>query len=192
MWSKAISPGLCIKADFINGMEERRITGMEDCCSTGSPKDVPIMAGSQPHQPANRVEALCPQCGQKGKSVPGQTVKAMLSDSLRLVEATMYYFCRTESCPVVYFSANLKSTFTTNQLRERVYQKEPGAADVNVCYCFDHRVGEVLTGSPAERSLIIEDIQAGITAGQCACDLRNPQGTCCLGNVQKIAHLAEV
>jgi len=53
-------------------------------------------------------------------------------------------------------------------------------------------VGELLTGSPAERSLIIEDIQAGITAGQCACDLRNPQGTCCLGNVQKLAHLAEV
>src|SRR3989304_8482826 len=99
MWSKAISPGLCIKADFINGMEERRITGMEDCCSTGSPKDVPIMAGSQPHQPANRVEALCPQCGQKGKSVPGQTVKAMLSDSLRLVEARMDYFCRNERCP---------------------------------------------------------------------------------------------
>jgi hypothetical protein len=31
---------------------------------------------------------------------------------------------------------------------------------------------------------IVDDIKAGIKAGQCACDLRNPQGTCCLGNVR--------
>lgn len=30
------------------------------------------------------------------------------------------------------------------------------------------------------------DITAGIRAGQCACDLRNPQGICCLGNVRRL------
>ena len=31
---------------------------------------------------------------------------------------------------------------------------------------------------------MVDDIHAGINAGQCACDLRNPQGSCCLGNVR--------
>ena len=31
---------------------------------------------------------------------------------------------------------------------------------------------------------IVDDINTGINAGQCACDLRNPQGSCCLGNVR--------
>ena len=35
-------------------------------------------------------------------------------------------------------------------------------------------------------STIVERIQAGIQAGQCACDIRNPQGHCCLGNVRDL------
>ena len=160
---------------------------MEDCCSPDSRNDEAINTGSPLIPAARRVEALCPHCGQKGKTIPGQTVRANLSVSLKQVEARMYYFCRTEHCPVVYFTANGKSIFTTDQLRERVYQKEPGNFETKVCYCFDHKVGEIQNGSPAERSLIIEDINAGIAAGQCACDLRNPQGSCCLGNVLKLA-----
>jgi hypothetical protein len=30
----------------------------------------------------------------------------------------------------------------------------------------------------------VDDIDTGINTGQCACDLRNPQGSCCLGNVR--------
>jgi hypothetical protein len=129
-------------------------------------------------------EAFCPECQQKGKAVQGQTVKALLSVSLRLVHATAYYFCRTQSCPVVYFSADGASTFTTAQLRERVYQKEPETDDVPVCYCFKHTVGEIRNALPEAQAAIIAEINAGIQADQCACDLRNPQGSCCLGNVR--------
>ena len=126
----------------------------------------------------------CPECGSTGKLVQGQTLKAMLSVSLREVRGARYLFCQTPACPVVYFSEDGKQTFTAEQVRERVYQKEPEARDVFVCYCFRHRAGKLRSASPEERTAILEDINTGINAGQCACDLRNPQGSCCLGNVR--------
>ncbi len=118
---------------------------------------------------------ICPVCGVKGKPVPEETVKALLSVSLHAVQAAEYLFCRTQTCTVVYFSLNGEQTFTTAQVRERVYQKEPENDDVLICYCFQHRVGDIRRASPATRMAIVDDISTGIDAGQCACDLRNPQ-----------------
>jgi hypothetical protein len=123
-----------------------------------------------------------------GMPVQGQTVKALVSVSLRQVREGAYLFCRTPDCPVVYYSAD-ESTgtpFTVEHIRERVYQKEPDSPDVLVCYCFRHTRGDITGGSVEERSRIEDDIVAGIEAGQCACDLRNPQGSCCLGNVRRL------
>lgn len=128
--------------------------------------------------------AMCATCRQAGARVEGQTVKAVLAVSLRAVHTAEYRFCRTARCPVVYFTVDGTQRFTTEQVREHVYQKEPDAPNVLVCYCFHHTVGEVLAApNPAT---IVADITAGIQAGQCACDLRNPQGSCCLGNVRAL------
>jgi hypothetical protein len=131
-----------------------------------------------------RVMNACPECGNAGKPVQGQTVKAMLVVSLRNVQDAQYLFCRTQTCPVVYFSANGEQTFTVEQVREQVYQKEPEADDVFVCYCFRHTAGDLRAASLEGRLAIVDDINTGINVGQCACDLRNPQGSCCLGNVR--------
>ncbi len=135
------------------------------------------------HQPTRAI-GTCPECGQKGKAVQGQTVKALLSVSLRAVRDVEYLFCRTQSCPIVYFTADGTKSFRTTDIRVPVYQKEPDVDSVFVCYCFRHTVGAVREGSSDERAAIVDDINAGIQAGQCACDLRNPQGSCCLGNVR--------
>ena len=131
-----------------------------------------------------RAVSVCPECGQTGKPVQGQTVKALLAVSLRDVRDEKYMFCRTRTCPVVYFSPGGAQTFTTAQVRERVYQKEPDADDVFICYCFRRTAGAVRHAAPEARAAIVDDINAGINAGQCACDVRNPQGSCCLGNVR--------
>lgn len=112
-------------------------------------------------------------------------MKALLSVSLRQVQDVRYLFCRTQTCPVVYFSADGEQTFAVQDVRERVYQKEPEAKDVFICYCFSHTVGELRNALPEDRVAIINNINRGINAGQCACDLRNPQGSCCLGNVNR-------
>jgi hypothetical protein len=132
-----------------------------------------------------RAPGHCPVCGERGKPTEGHTVKSLLSVSLRAIQPVAYYFCRTRTCPVVYFS-QAGQMFTTGQVRERVYQKEPDAENVPVCYCFDHRAATLSAAPAAERDRIVAEINAGIQAGQCACDLRNPQGSCCLGNVQAI------
>jgi hypothetical protein len=114
----------------------------------------------------------------------------MLTVSLRDVRAGDYFFCRTAACPVVYFSADGQHRITRDRVRERVFQKEPEAAEVWVCYCFRHTAGEVRAATLEAGRAILNDINAGIQAGQCACDLRNPQGACCLGNVRDLMRLA--
>ena len=160
---------------------------MTDTCSC------PPQAGNavcelpaQGFQRPARVARACPECGKLAKPVQGQTVKALLSVSLRETRDGEYLFCRTQTCPVVYFSSDGEPTFTVEQIRERVYQKEPDADDVFVCYCFRHTVGKLRAAAPETRLAIVDDINTGINAGQCACDLRNPQGSCCLGNVRGV------
>lgn len=144
--------------------------------------DLPVQTLERPFPVTNR----CPECGQVGKSIHWQTVKSMLSVSLRQVSNAKYYFCRTQNCSVVYFSADGEQTFTVKHIRERVYQKEPEAPDVYICYCFLYAVCELRAGSPEGRTAILNEINTGVNAGQCACDLRNPQGSCCLGNVREL------
>lgn len=164
---------------------------MTDSC--GCPPEAGNAACDFPAHPAarpSRASPACPLCGQTGKAVSVQTVKAMLAVSLRDVRAGDYFFCRTAACPVVYFSADGERRFTRDQLRERVFQKEPGAEEAWVCYCFRHTAGEVRAATPEAGQAILDDINAGIQAGQCACELRNPQGACCLGNVRDLMRLA--
>jgi len=142
--------------------------------------DLPAQGFRRPPRGAS----VCPECKQTGRRVQGHTVKALLSASLREVRDADHLFCRTQTCPIVYFSSDGEQTFTLEHVRERVYQKEPDADDVWVCYCFRHTVGDVRAASPETRAANLEDIDAGIKTGQCACDLRNPQGSCCLGNVR--------
>lgn len=90
-------------------------------------------------------------------------------------------------CPTVYFAADGESRFTEDSLSERVHQKHPEDDDVFVCYCFRHTPGSI-RAEPREmgETGVIESVTAGIRAGKCACDIRNPQGSCCLGNVRAV------
>lgn len=150
---------------------------MTSCCS------LPVDENAQN---STRAKNACPTCGQKGKPVDTSTVKTMLSVSLNQIKNTPYLFCSNRDCATVYFSDDGLQTFGRDEVRERVYQKEPAAEDVFVCYCFRHTVGEILHASPAGQAAILADINAGIKADQCACDWRNPQGACCLGNVREV------
>ncbi|MBI5876312.1 MAG: copper chaperone Copz family protein [Chloroflexi bacterium] len=156
----------------------------DSCCCPPEAGNAVCELPAQNFQRLPRAMGVCPECGKTGKPVQGQTVKALLSVSLREVRDVEYLFCRTQTCSVVYFSPDGKQVFTVDHFHERVYQKEPDSDDVFVCYCFRHTLGEIRIATPESRAAIVEDINVGINAGQCACDLRNPQGSCCLGNVR--------
>lgn len=157
----------------------------DSCCCPPEAGNTVCDLPAQNFQRPPREVNTCPECGKVGKPVQGQTTKSLLSVSLRQVTDVQYLFCRTQTCPVVYFSADGEQTFTLQEVRERVYQKEPEAEDVFICYCFRHTVGELRNAMPEDRIAIVDNINTGINAGQCACDLRNPQGSCCLGNVNR-------
>ncbi len=157
----------------------------DSCCSAEAfPASCALPDGTV-NRPA-RTEGTCPECGQTGKPVQGQTVKALLSVSLRQVREGQYWFCQTQTCPVVYFSPDGRQTFTVEHVREVVYQKQPEGADTPICYCFQHRIGDIRAMSLEQQREMVADVNAGIHADQCACDLRNPQGACCLGNVRAL------
>jgi hypothetical protein len=108
----------------------------------------------------------------------------MLAVTLQRLQGAAHLFCKTPSCPVVYFSIEVGQNFTQEEVRERVYQKEPDADEVFICYCCKHTAGDIRLASRAMRNYILDGINSGIKAERCACDLRNPQGSCCLGNVR--------
>jgi hypothetical protein len=112
----------------------------------------------------------------------------MLNIPLHILRSAEYRFCPDPNCPTVYYSADGLQTFTETDLRERVYQKHPQDADVFVCYCFQNTLREILTNGQR----VAAQINQGIKNEQCACDIRNPQGTCCLGNVNNLVKHIQV
>ena len=142
-------------------------------------------------QPADILPAACPRCGQLGGKVERITLKALLRpEALTRLGSGDYRFCRTSACPNVYYG--LGESFDREDVLVPVFQKEPEGART-VCYCFAvsedtiHR--EVQT---AGVSASAASIKALVHAGRCACEVRNPQGTCCLGTVFAIAKMAAV
>jgi hypothetical protein len=129
------------------------------------------------------VARACPFCDERGAAVQLQTVKALLTETaLRRIQPTHYRFCPTPACDTVYFG-DAGDRFDTHDLRVPVWQKQPVGARL-VCYCF----GETETGIRSEllargRSDVVDRIREHIAAQRCACDVRNPRGACCLGDV---------
>ena len=129
--------------------------------------------------------AECPANHKVGKKVDNLILKSLLALPINLIAHNEYYFCPDPACAVVYYSGVDEQIFTEADLKEKVYQKHPEDQDVFVCYCFKHKVSDVRT-DPANHgsSEIVEQITNGVQANQCACDILNPQGSCCLGNVR--------
>ena len=112
-----------------------------------------------------------------------QTVKALLTDTaLRRVGLFPYRFCADASCDVVYFDLD-GACYRTGDIRVPVWQKEPFGKRT-VCYCFGESEAsmrsEVASGRGAR---VIDRVREHIAAERCACEVRNPRGACCLGDV---------
>lgn len=131
--------------------------------------------------------ALCPTNMRAGKPIDLASVKAQLAAPPTEMLAAGYRFCADLACPTVYYSADGEQVFTEDDLLERVYHKHPNENDTFICYCFRHTIGSIRAEWQATgTSTVIDSITSGIQAGKCACDIRNPQGSCCLGNVRAL------
>ena len=155
--------------------------------------ECPPEAGSETCEPTSaRPSVACPACARPGKTVGALTLKAMLAHPLTELREVEYRFCRTPECSTVYYSADGEQQFLERDIREHVHNKHPDDDSVFVCYCFRHTPESIEKElATTGRSTVVAAITAGIQAGQCACDIRNPQGSCCLGNVRAVVNRAE-
>lgn len=125
---------------------------------------------------------VCPECGKKAKSVSRLTVKNLVRGHARVRPGT-YFFCRTPDCEVVYFSEALR--FRKPDVKVRVGLKE-GEAPVPLCYCFDYTRADIRKDVEEKGSTdILERIKVEVKAGYCACEVKNPSGDCCLGDITR-------
>ncbi len=144
--------------------------------------------------PAKREERVadrtaCPRCGRPGKRLDEVTLKSLLTrTALARRSEERHRFCATARCPVVYFGS--EEIFESEDVSVPVFQK---ARDERtpVCYCFGITAADVRREVQATGSSTVEQRVRGLVrGGRCACELRNPQGTCCLGNLAKVVRAA--
>ena len=144
---------------------------MSDCC------EVPETLGGD--------RTACPRCEQRGKKVPLTAVQAnATADALRAGIPTAPRFCETLECPVVYFDSESERVIEQALVTIPTLAKNTEDDSVLACHCFGYsraairRAIELSPDSPVSK-----EIAAEVQAGHCACEVRNPKGTCCLGDV---------
>ncbi|MDC8447500.1 MAG: hypothetical protein LV473_03985 [Nitrospira sp.] len=146
---------------------------MSDCCQ------VPV------ERQKYRSQHLCRQCGSEGQPVDRNTIDALLkAESLSQVTGSQYMFCETPHCPVVYYAED-GSQFRKEQIRVRVGLKET-EDPIPLCYCFGvtkRMIREEI--ERAGRSMAATRIRAEVKAGNCRCEVENPSGRCCLGEIRQ-------
>ena len=149
---------------------------MDGCCEAG------VADHSDPRR--------CLACGHAGRSVGLSTLKALLRPAaLERLAPRDYYFCGSASCPVVYFGED--AVFRREDVLVPVFQKEAEGGRT-ICYCFEVTEDRIRREvEAAEVSASAERIKALVQSDRCACEMRNPQGVCCLGNVTAAVRSAQ-
>jgi hypothetical protein len=124
----------------------------------------------------------CPVSGFPGEPVEWLTVAALASGPVPSRQE--FWLCRDPACETVYFGS-------AGALLERAeLTVQPGfkaGSTGLLCYCFQHRRDEITCELEASgRTRILDVLRAKMRVGQCACQVRNPSGKCCLGDIQRI------
>lgn len=129
---------------------------------------------------------VCPVGGSRGKPVPLVTLRSLVRpEHSAIVEGREWFFCDLPDCDVVYFTRDGR-TLEKEALKVRVGLKEKDAPRP-VCYCFGHSVESLREEiGRTGRCTAAASIKEKIEAGECRCEILNPKGTCCLGDINKV------
>jgi len=152
------------------------------------PKDHPGSCSTDAHnccttQPRGKME--CPLCQQKAKGVLGKTLEYLLIDEAKALFSCLdgFYYCKTPNCEVVYFRD--ETILKQKDVSVTVGLKE-GAVPATVCYCFGWTKEKIKTELQEKgKTTALEDIKRKMEDPGCSCEILNPGGGCCLGDVAK-------
>ncbi len=144
-----------------------------DCCCSG------VQMSKETPQTA------CGECREIGRAVLRQTVvHHVKSEKLSSVGDEKYKFCSSAKCSVVYYAAS-GQIFTVDEVRELVTSKTTGDARP-LCYCFGFTEGFARREiAQTGESSVSKQVSQFIKEKLCRCEIRNPSGVCCLGEINK-------
>lgn len=130
----------------------------------------------------------CPVNGGRCKQVEILTVKSLVRQLPLGMPNTEYYFCDSAECEVVYFPLDPRApSFRRGDLLVRVGAKET-EGPLPICYCFGFTRQDIWDEIRSTgKSTVAQRISAEVEAGRCACEVKNPSGKCCLGDVARAA-----
>lgn len=142
---------------------------MSDCCSNHVTKII---------------TRICPKCGVSCKSVENKTLfhQVKFPENQIILEEN-YYFCVSKNCPVGYFSST-NHIIPKHSLR--TYQE---IEDDKLCYCFDINTEQYLSAlkvNNADNDKIKKFVIQKTKSGDCACEVKNPSGQCCLAKFRNL------
>lgn len=130
---------------------------------------------------AEEENSSCPASGFEGKPVDWTTVAALTTGPVPPKQA--FRLCLDADCNVVYYGPG-GTVLTTNDLTVQPGFKRE--SDGLVCYCFLHRKADIAKQlAEIGETDIFESIKEEVQAGNCACEVRNPSGKCCLSDLQQ-------
>lgn len=140
---------------------------MSNCCSNSS---------SPP------TKNHCPQCNLSCKSVEMRTLYHHVKSPKNLnIIADNYFFCTDKACSVGYFSQDDRKI---PLLDLRSFE------DINsdqICYCFDiNKTSYLAALTDQSADSLINFIIEKTKSGDCACEIRNPSGRCCLAKFKQL------
>src|SRR5260370_14529589 len=155
---------------------------MSDCCAVpGSTEACGIVVDKE----NPNADSRCSTCRNEGRPVERQPVfHHVKHGQLDRVNGEAYGFLAELHCHVVYYGGE-GTRFSVDDLRERATTKTQGDKRP-ICYCFGFTEGDARKEiERTGQSTIPAKVSGLIKAGMCACEVRNPAGVCCLGEVNR-------
>lgn len=118
---------------------------------------------------------ICSTCKKKGKRLDSSVLGYHVSD-ISKIQNLDYFLCKDPECEVVYFS--LQNFFTCRDLNKEVGFKNYSSPEANLCYCFNHKKKDI-------NEHTLSSIEKKMKNIDCKCEIRNPQGSCCMASIKK-------
>ena len=140
----------------------------DSCCSTSQ------------RPPATR---SCPVSNFRGKPVEWSTVAALAAGPVP--PRQYFWLCEDSDCDVVYFGEDGTLLGTSDVRVIPSFKGSPSQNDL-VCYCSLYCRQDIENElNTSGDTTIFDRITAEVKAENCACEVRNPSGKCCLGTVKR-------
>ena len=135
--------------------------------------------------PKSKTKAKCPICHQVAKGVLDKTLKSLLTKNAKskLSSLDEFYYCKNSSCKVVYFKDNI---ILTQEDMSIVVGLKDGSIPATICYCFKWTKEKIkIELKETGKTKALHDIKTKMKTIGCNCEMLNPSGRCCLGDVSK-------